>query len=143
MRRGRLGNHDTMGAQSARLAAAALTLCPRHPLTRYGPVGVWALNPKTFEQCFTAWVGTLCHALEGKHIVIDGKSMRRSRKYAVGRGCQPDTRPRRRTQSGVHSITLNLARWATVYGGKRINLKNVRNLAAWDISFRNHVLGLV
>lgn len=38
-----------------------------------------ALNPKTFEQCFTAWVGTLCPALDGKHIAIDGKSVRGSR----------------------------------------------------------------
>jgi hypothetical protein len=38
-----------------------------------------ALNPKTFEQCFTAWVGTLCPALEGKHVAIDGKSVRGNR----------------------------------------------------------------
>lgn len=38
-----------------------------------------ALNPTTFERCFTAWVGMLCPALEGKHIAIDGKSVRGSR----------------------------------------------------------------
>lgn len=38
-----------------------------------------ALNPKSFEQCFTAWVGTLCPALEGKHVAIDGKSVRGNR----------------------------------------------------------------
>lgn len=38
-----------------------------------------ALNPITFERCFTAWVGTLCPALEGKHVAIDGKSVRGSR----------------------------------------------------------------
>lgn len=38
-----------------------------------------ALNPKTFERCFTTWVGTLCPTLEGKHVAIDGKSVRGNR----------------------------------------------------------------
>jgi len=38
-----------------------------------------ALNPNAFERCFTEWVGALCPSLSGKHIAIDGKSVRGSR----------------------------------------------------------------
>lgn len=38
-----------------------------------------ALNPSTFERCFTAWVGTLCPTLNGKHVTIDSKSVRGNR----------------------------------------------------------------
>lgn len=43
----------------------------------------------------------------------------------------------------LRKITLNLARQQPLQGGKRISLKNVRNLAAWDVNYRNRLLGLV
>lgn len=42
----------------------------------------------------------------------------------------------------IRKITLNLARQAATHDGKRLSLKNVRNLAAWDVNYRNRVLGL-
>lgn len=42
----------------------------------------------------------------------------------------------------IRKITLNLARQAATHEGKRVSLKNVRNLAAWDINYRNRLLGL-
>jgi predicted transposase YbfD/YdcC len=42
----------------------------------------------------------------------------------------------------LRKITLNLARQAATHEGKRISLKNVRNLAAWDVNYRNRVLSL-
>lgn len=43
----------------------------------------------------------------------------------------------------LRKVTLNLARQAPQHGGKRVSLKNVRNLAAWDVAYRNRLLGLV
>ena len=42
----------------------------------------------------------------------------------------------------IRKITLNLARQAATHEGKRISLKSVRNLAAWNLNYRNQVLGL-
>jgi predicted transposase YbfD/YdcC len=42
----------------------------------------------------------------------------------------------------IRKITLNLTRQATTHEGKRISLENVRNLAAWDVNYRNRALGL-
>ena len=42
----------------------------------------------------------------------------------------------------LRKITLNLARQAPQRGSKRLSLKNVRNLAAWDLAYRNRLLGL-
>lgn len=42
----------------------------------------------------------------------------------------------------LRKITLNLARQRGQQGSKRISLKNVRNLAAWDANYRNRLLGL-
>lgn len=57
--------------------------------------------------------------------------------------CQIRDRNAARNLALIRKITLNLARQATQEGGKRISLKNVRNLAAWDTTYRNRVLGLV
>lgn len=42
----------------------------------------------------------------------------------------------------LRKITLNLARQATTHDGKRVSLKNVRNFGAWDVNYRNRLLGL-
>ena len=42
----------------------------------------------------------------------------------------------------LRKITLNLARQAPQPGSKRLSLKNVRNLAAWDLAYRNRLFGL-
>ncbi|MEX3526502.1 MAG: ISAs1 family transposase [Burkholderia sp.] len=42
----------------------------------------------------------------------------------------------------VRKITLNLARMEQQQRPKRVSLKNIRNLAAWDIDVRESILGL-
>ena len=42
----------------------------------------------------------------------------------------------------LRKVTLNLAQQALQPGSKRLSLKNVRNLAAWDLAYRNRLLGL-
>ena len=53
---------------------------------------------------------------------------------------------RDRTAAGnlalLRKIMLNLARQAPQPSSKRLSLKNVRNLAAWDLAYRNRLLGL-
>lgn len=56
--------------------------------------------------------------------------------------CQVRDRTAARNLALIRKITLNLARQAQTHQGKRVSLKNVRNLAAWDINFRNRLLGL-
>lgn len=56
--------------------------------------------------------------------------------------CQIRDRHAARNLALIRKITLNLARQAVQQDGKRISLKNVRNLAAWDVNYRNRVLGL-
>lgn len=57
--------------------------------------------------------------------------------------CQVRDRHAAHNLALLRKITLNLARQAATYQGKRISLKNVRNLATWDIDYRNRLLGLV
>lgn len=56
--------------------------------------------------------------------------------------CQVRDRTAARNLALIRKITLNLARQATTHEGKRVSLKNVRNLAAWDVNYRNRLLGL-
>lgn len=48
-----------------------------------------------------------------------------------------------RNMATVRKITLNLARIAQRNHPKRVSLKNIRNLAAWDTDLRESILGLV
>lgn len=43
-----------------------------------------ALAPKQFTACFTAWVQSLAGSLDGKHVVLDGKTLRHSFDRAKG-----------------------------------------------------------
>jgi predicted transposase YbfD/YdcC len=45
--------------------------------------------------------------------------------------------------ASLRKTTLNLARLEQSRQPKKISLKNVRNLAAWDTALRDSVLGLV
>jgi hypothetical protein len=45
--------------------------------------------------------------------------------------------------ASLRKITLNLARLEQSRQPKKISLKNVRNLAAWDTALRDSVLDLV
>lgn len=56
--------------------------------------------------------------------------------------CRTRERTAARNLALLRKITLNLARQAAPADGKRVSLKNVRNLAAWDIPYRNRLLGL-
>jgi predicted transposase YbfD/YdcC len=47
-----------------------------------------------------------------------------------------------RNMATLRKITLNLARLAQQKQPKRISLKNIRHLAAWDDALRNSILGL-
>lgn len=56
--------------------------------------------------------------------------------------CRVRERTAARNLALLRKITLNLARQAVREDGKRLSLKNVRNLAAWDVDYRNRLLGL-
>jgi predicted transposase YbfD/YdcC len=43
------------------------------------------LDPKEFEHCFLLWATSLRKAIEGQHVAIDGKSLRRSHDEASGK----------------------------------------------------------
>jgi predicted transposase YbfD/YdcC len=47
-----------------------------------------------------------------------------------------------RNMATLRKITLNLARMAQQQQPKKVSLKNIRNLAAWDIVMRESILGL-
>jgi predicted transposase YbfD/YdcC len=47
-----------------------------------------------------------------------------------------------RNMATLRKITLNLARLARDNQPKRVSLKNIRNLAAWDTNLRDSILGL-
>lgn len=48
-----------------------------------------------------------------------------------------------RNLAGVRKITLNLARMEQQRRPKKVSLKNIRNLAAWDTDVRESILGLI
>ncbi|EIP84956.1 transposase, is4 family protein [Burkholderia humptydooensis MSMB43] len=47
-----------------------------------------------------------------------------------------------RNMASLRKITLNLARLAQNRQPKKVSLKNIRNLAAWDTAMRDDILGL-
>ncbi|WP_226382817.1 hypothetical protein [Burkholderia mayonis] len=47
-----------------------------------------------------------------------------------------------RNMASLRKITLNLARLAQNRQPKKLSLKNIRNLAAWDTVMRDAILGL-
>jgi hypothetical protein len=47
-----------------------------------------------------------------------------------------------RNMASLRKITLNLARLAHSRQPKKVSLKNIRNLAAWDCALRESMLGL-
>ena len=47
-----------------------------------------------------------------------------------------------RNMASLCKITLNLARLAQNRQPKKVSLKNIHNLAAWDCALRDSVLGL-
>lgn len=47
-----------------------------------------------------------------------------------------------RNMATLRKITLDLARLAQHNQPKRVSLKNIRNLAAWDTDLRDSILGL-
>lgn len=44
-----------------------------------------ALDSKTFQDCFTRWVATICGSLVGQVVAIDGKTMRGSHHHRLGK----------------------------------------------------------
>jgi predicted transposase YbfD/YdcC len=43
------------------------------------------VNPAAFQECFLRWVHALVDATDGRHIAIDGKTLRRSHDRAAGK----------------------------------------------------------
>ncbi|MEX3606470.1 MAG: hypothetical protein VB142_09970 [Burkholderia sp.] len=61
----------------------------------------------------------------------------------VGRSCPADTNKAvAQNLACVRKFTLNLARMEQQWQPKRVSLKNIRNLAAWDIDVRQSILRL-
>ena len=58
------------------------------------------LDAAVFEQCFTAWMRSVCGAFEGLQVALDGKTVRRS-KSAGGKAIH-------RVSAFAHGLGLTL-----------------------------------
>ena len=70
-----------------------------------------ALSPDEFEKCMMTWVSALAGSSEGKHIAIDGKTLRRSMDRASGK-------------AGIHLVSAWVHENSAVFGQIKVDDKS-------------------